>query len=93
MIERNDEVVCEAHQLGAAAQARLHFSFKPRIEHGVQEDVCQHRRDDSTLWRAGFSVAELSLFHHACVETLADEMQHDPISYPLAKKPTPAVRD
>src|ERR1041385_4983815 len=85
LFEGDHEVVSEAHQLGFADKLWFHVAFKPRVEHLMQVHVRQERRDDSTLRRARFGVAKLPLLHYARVEPLADQAQHDAVSYPPAQ--------
>ncbi len=83
--EQEHRVVRIADQRGPVGQPRLDLAVKPRIEHIVQEDVRQQRRDHTSLRSARVRVAHAPVFEHTRVEPLADEAQQHPVVHPAAK--------
>ncbi len=83
--EDHDEVVREADEMRVAFQPRHHLLRKPRVEHLVQVNVRQKRRDDTALRRAGVRMHQRTGLHHACIQPLANESEQHAVAYPLLK--------
>ena len=56
VFEGDDKIVGESHKLAVSAQARPRHFLEPIIQHVVQEDVGEHRRDHVRNRGAGFMV-------------------------------------
>ena len=81
--EAHDEVVRVADQEGTSTQARLHVPLEPHVQHVVQIDVGQQRRNHSALRGAFLRVGNLPVLQHARVQPLADQSQQHAVSHPL----------
>src|SRR6186713_3325764 len=80
--EHEHSIVRVPDEKRLALQPRLHLGLEPRVEHLVQVDVRQERRDDPALWRAGVLVADLARFEHPGLEPLIDRAAQYSVSYP-----------
>ena len=76
MLEPNDEVVAETHDDHVTASVLLPPSLSPQVEHVVQVDVGQYRRNAAALDRTDLAAHSLPILQHASVQPFLDE-SHD----------------
>src|SRR6266478_5757978 len=69
----HDKVVRITYQEGATLETRLHHFLEPHVQHIVQVNVGQERRDHSPLRRPGLGVSEFSSFKNARLQPLVDQ--------------------
>src|SRR5882672_5725752 len=82
--EHDDGVVRVAEQPCITVEARFYLALEPLIEHRVQEDVRQERRNNSALRRSRFRCRQLTVLEHPCIEPLANQPYQHSINHPLA---------
>src|SRR5690606_82634 len=75
----------ESRQVSSTSQSRLHLFYEPPIEHLVQVNVREDRRDYSALWHSGGRMVDAPFRHHARLHPLADETKQHSVSHPLAQ--------
>ncbi len=71
----NDKVVGETDQEGLALEVKLEMPDKPAIQDMVEEDVAEHRRDDTALRSPSVGVLQGTILKDTGVEPLADEAE------------------
>src|SRR5258708_6088918 len=59
-----------------------HLRLEPFIQHIVQVDVREQRRDYASLGRAFGRLAQLSFFHYASLQPFIDHPPYNPIGDP-----------
>ena len=82
----NNEVIRVPDQESSTMQTRLHFLLEPHVQHVVQEDVGQERRDHAALRRAFFRGKYSPVFQHARVQPFTNQSQQHTVAYPSLHK-------
>src|SRR4051794_33378745 len=86
ILERHDGIVGEADNGTLSRKTWPHLVLEPFVQHMMQEDVRETRRDHTAL-RAAFSrVAEETVFQDSRLEPLVDHPSDHTIRDPLVKK-------
>src|SRR5712691_9459884 len=85
-LEDQHEVIGKADQESFPLQPGLHHRLKPRVQHLVEVDVRQERRDDSSLRSSCQWMAEGSTFHHSRLQPLVKGAADHTIAHPLVQK-------
>ena len=60
--------------------------LKPVIQHMVQEDVGESRRNDPALWRAGVRPAQSALLQHPGAQPFVDHAAYHAVRDPQVKE-------
>src|ERR1019366_120275 len=76
MLEPNHEVVAESHDDHVTMCMLLSPLLGPQVEHIVQVDLSQYRRNAAALDRTDLAVHSLPILQHASVQPFLDE-SHD----------------
>src|ERR1700676_2630334 len=84
--EAYDEVVRIADQERTSLQPRLDFLLEPHVQHIVQIDVGQQRRNHTALWGTLIRKRQVAVFEHPRIKPFTDQSQQHPIAYPLPKQ-------
>ena len=79
----DDEVVRIPDQVGRLPHPRLDLLDKPAIQHLVQVDIRQQRRNHSSLRGAGLGSPKLPVFEHPRSQPLVDHLSNHTIAHPL----------
>ena len=61
----------------------LHLRLEPHVQHVVQIDVGQQRRDHAPLRRPGLGVREFHSFENARTQPLVDQTKQHAVTHPL----------
>ena len=67
VLKPHDRVVGKAHHERAAVHSRRHLFGEPLVEHIVEVDITELRRDYPTLGSSRLRIVELSLLQYARV--------------------------
>ncbi len=90
--EIDDEVVAVADQGCPAPQSRLHLGLEPRVEHVVQIDVREERREHRPQGGADFGTSKLLPVEHPTCKHLPMSRKSDPSPTRVWSSSTSAVR-
>src|SRR5271165_2313290 len=71
-LERHYAVIGVPHEDAVPFEAHSYVPLEPFIQHMVQVDVCEQRRDDATLRGALGRALKESVFEHACLQPFVD---------------------
>src|SRR6516225_1888833 len=71
VVERHQRVVGKPDKGALPSQTRFHLSLEPFVQHVVQEDVREARRDYTPLRGALGGVAQETVFHGSCFQPLS----------------------
>jgi len=94
VLERHHGVVGMANQLASAFEPRTHHRLEPFIQHVVQVDVGEQRRDHAALRRSASRAAEHALFEHPRLQPLVDHSPDEAVRDSLVEEfPKAAVVD
>jgi hypothetical protein len=91
ILEGRNRVVGVPHQEAVPLQARLGRLREPSIQHVVQVDVREERRDDPALGRAAGRAAQGTRFEHPRPQPFVDHPPDDAVRDALVKE-VPQVR-
>ena len=86
VFEGDDKIVGESHQLAVSAQARPRHFLEPLIQHVVQEDVGEHRRDYPALGSAGDRPVHGPLFEHPRFQPFVNHAPYDAVLNPQVEE-------
>src|SRR6266850_560445 len=81
-----DEVVRITDEESTSLQPRLDLLLEPHVQHVVQIDVGQKRRNHTALRGALVRKREAAVFEHSRIEPFSDQSQQHPVAYPLPKQ-------
>lgn len=84
--EPEDRIVRIANEDRISGQPRKNLLVEPEIEHFMEIDVRQDRRDHTTLWGPLLRSAPLPIFENSGFQPLVDRTTEHSVSYPLVQK-------
>jgi len=84
-LDAHDDVVSIADHERPAFQLGFDLLLEPRIQHFMQVDIAQQRRDHSALRRSLFRVAHLPCVPHARMQPLRYQASIDAVAHPLVE--------
>src|SRR5919197_3773601 len=87
MLEAGDEIIGEPHHDHVAARLPTPPLPDPPVEHVVEVDVGEQRRDRCSLWRSLRRVRPTPVLDDPCAQPLTDEPQDPLVRDPMLKKP------
>jgi hypothetical protein len=79
VLEADNNVVGVAHEDDLAPSIPLSPAIRPEVEHVVQVDVGQHRRDDRTLRCAFLADNDPTSFQYSRLQPQLDQPQQSPV--------------
>jgi hypothetical protein len=85
VLERHHKVIGKPHQSTRSRHAGSHLGLEPLIQHMVQENVCEQRRDDAALRGAFGRQPQGAIFQDPCVEPLADHPSDYAVGHSLVE--------
>src|ERR1700736_5587884 len=80
MLEAHDDVIGVTHDNDLTSGMALSPSVCPEVEDVMQVDIGQQWRGNRPLGRACLRGHKFSLFHHACLQPLADKAVYTTIT-------------
>ena len=86
VVERHQRVVSKPDKGAPPSQTRFHLSLEPFVQHVVQEDVREARRDYTPLRGALGRVAQQTVFHGSCFQPFIDHPSDDAVRDSLVKE-------
>jgi hypothetical protein len=86
VVERHQRVVGKPDKGALSSQTRFHLSLEPFVQHVVQEDVREARRDYTPLRGALGGVAQQTVFHGSCFQPFIDHPSDDAVRDSLVKE-------
>src|SRR5438105_4678588 len=84
----NDKVIGEPNELGPSSQTWLDFAHEPPVQHLVEIDVCQERRDHSALWRSEFGKGLPPILGDPSLQPFINRSSQHTVYDPLVEKST-----
>ena len=91
VLEGHHEVIGEPHQGTRPRHARLHLALEPFVQHVMQEDVREQRRDDPALRRALRRRPQEPVFQNSRLQPFVDHPTDHAVRDPLVEECTQLV--
>src|SRR6266536_200028 len=85
VLEQYCEVIRESNQSSTTIERPLHVPDEPLVEHLVQVDVREERRDHPSLRRSFIGMREIQSLDDPGVQPLSDQAQQHSVTYPSVK--------
>ena len=85
VLERHHKVIGKPNQGTRSRHAGSHLLLEPFIQHMVQEDVREHRRDHAALWGAFGRQSQEPVFQNSRFQPLVDHPSNDAIGHSLVE--------
>ncbi len=79
-------IVGKPEQVSLAPTSPSNSALEPQVQHVVEIDIRQQRRENRTLWGTNFSRVHQSVFHDAGFEHPGNQAKDTVVSYPLLQK-------
>ena len=86
VFEGDDKVIGESHQLAPSVEARLRHVLEPLVQHMVQVDVREHRRDHPALRGTSHRLVQGVLFEHPRLQPFVDHAPCDAVLDPQVEE-------
>ena len=92
VLERHHKVVGKPNKGTGSRHAGLHLALEPLVQHMMQENVRQHRRDDTALRGSFGRQLQKAVFQDPCFQPLVDHPPDNAVGHSLVENCTELLR-